>query len=304
MNNVTPFIRQCVIAFACLFLASCYGAKKSALRNVLDSTKINQHAETEQLKLSIEKRDKAIDDERIDTTISNRINAKLERYIYEMDSVNREIASLEAALSSGKVFRRTYDDSIKPRLEKLEEHKKSNQLRLKRFTMLNEALDISRQNPFDLAAFFGSGKYNIPTENYQQAAGMFAPAIDSLIHFSNKYADIPRTSTLVVNGFADGQAIDTASELYNTLLAYLKKTVADKPQLNWALSELRAKEISDLLDKLLKEKKDEFVSSQGINFKFYGYGQGETYPSKKITNYHEDDERRRIVLVYWSVIPD
>ena len=41
-----------------------------------------------------------------------------------------------------------------------------------------------------------------------------------------------------------------------------------------------------------------------LNFKFYGYGQGETYPSKKITNYQEDDERRRIVLIYWSVIPD
>lgn len=304
MNNCTPFIKQCVVAFACLFLASCYGAKKSALRNTLDSTKINQQAAATQLQLSIEKRDQALEDERIDTTISNRINAKLEKYIYEMDSVNREIASLEAALSNGKVFRRTYDDSIKPKLEKLEEHKKGNQLRLKRFTMLNEALDISRQNPFDLAAFFGSGKYNIPQENYQQAAGLFSPAIDSLIHFSNKYADIPRTSTLVVNGFADGQAIDTASELYHTLLNHLGKQEASKKELNSALSQLRALEISDLLYKVLSEKDKEFVNAQTIKFKNFGYGQGETYPSKKITNYREDDERRRIVLVYWSVIPD
>lgn len=303
MNNCINFIKQFVVAFACLFLASCYGAKKSALRNALDTTKINQQAEATQLKLSIEKRDQAIQEERIDTTISNRINAKLERYIYEMDSVNREITSLEAALNNGKVFRKTYDDSIKPKVEKLEERKKGNQLRLKKFTMLNEALDISKQNPFDLAAFFGPGKYSIPEDNYQQAATLFAPAVDSLIIFSNKYADIPRTSTLVVNGFADGQAIDTASELYTTLLKHLDRSEANKQELNLALSQLRALEISGVLDKLLKQKKDEFINGNNINFEFCGYGQGETYPSKKITNYKEDDPRRRIVLIYWSVVP-
>ena len=115
---------------------------------------------------------------------------------------------------------------------------------------------------------------------------------------------MPRTSTLVVNGYADGQSIDTASELYQTLLSYLKKPDAERKQLNWALSELRAKEISDLLGRLLEQKKEAFKQTDKLNFSFYGYGQGETYPSKKISNYQEDDERRRIVLIYWSVIPD
>ena len=55
---------------------------------------------------------------------------------------------------------------------------------------------------------------------------------------------------------------------------------------------------------LLNNKKDAFTGDDKLKFNYYGYGQGETYPSKKITNYQEDDERRRIVLIYWSVIPD
>lgn len=304
MKQFNHFCKYLLFAVGCMYLASCYGPRKALLREVLDSTKIMQQAQAEQLKLATQKQEKAFTDERIDTTISNRVTARLNRYAFELDSVNKEIAALEEKLGIAKVFRHTYDDSIKPKMEQLEERKKDNQFRLKKFTMLSEALDISRQNPFDLAAFFGSGKYNIPQENYNQASEMFLPAIDSLIIFSNKYADVPRTSTLVVNGFADGQDIDTSSGLYQTLLTFLNKSDAEKKALNWALSELRAKEISNLLEKLLEEKKDTFVAGDKLTFAFFGYGQGETYPSKKITNYHEDDERRRIVLIYWSVIPD
>ena len=304
MKFILRLLSYLVLILACMQLASCYGPKKTQLRHTLDSTKIMMQAETAQLQVASQKNQQAFGDERIDTTINNRIAQRLKKYSSEIDSVNKEIVALEQTLNDPAAFRKNYADSIKPRLLQLEASKKENALRLKRFTMLNEALDISRQNPFDLAAFFATGKYNIPKENYQQAEQLFLPAIDSLILFSNKYADVPRTSTLVVNGYADGQSIDTTSDLYQTLLGYLKKTDAERKQLNWALSELRAKEISDLLDKLLKQKKDKFQQTDKLNFTFYGYGQGETYPSKKITNYREDDERRRIVLIYWSVIPD
>lgn len=304
MKQLNQFCKYLLCAAACMYLASCYGPKKAHLRDVLDSTKLIQQAQEAQLKLATQKQQQAFTDERIDTAISNRITQRLEKYSSEIDSVNKEITALEEKLENAKAFRHAYDDSIKPKIALLEERKKDNQLRLKRFTMLNEALDISRQNPFDLAAFFGAGKYNIPQESYKQASAMFLPAIDSLIIFSNKYADVPRTSTLVVNGYADGQNVDTASGLFQILLQTLNKNDAEKKELNQALSQLRAKEISDLLGKLLKEKGGEFQGVDKLDFNNYGYGQGETYPSKKITNYREDDERRRIVLIYWSVIPD
>jgi hypothetical protein len=304
MKQFNQFCKYLLFAVGCMYLASCYGPKKAHLREVLDSTKLIQQAQEEQLKLATQKQEQAFTDERIDTAISNRITQRLNRYSFEIDSVNKEIAALEEKLENAKAFRHAYDDSIKPKIASLEERKKDNQLRLKKFTMLNEALDISRQNPFDLAAFFGPGRYNIPQENYSQASEMFLPAIDSLILFSNKYADIKRTSTLVVNGYADGQNVDTASGLFQTLLQTLEKNEAEKKELNQALSKLRAKEISNLLGKLLDEKKDAFLAGDKLTFTFFGYGQGETYPSKKITNYQENDERRRIVLIYWSVIPD
>lgn len=304
MKLLLKVIPYCILIISCINLASCYGPKKAHLRKAIDSTRLMTQAEAAQLKIANQKSEQAFADERIDTTISNRISQRLKKYSFEIDSVNNAIAELEQTLSNAKAFRKDYEDSIKPKLLQLEASKKDNALRLKRFTMLNEALDISRQNPFDLAAFFATGKYTIPKENYKQAEQLFLPAIDSLILFSNKYADVPRTSTLVVNGYADGQSIDTTSELYQTLLNYLKKPDAERKELNWALSELRANEISNLLEKLLDQEKDQFIQTDKLNFSFYGYGQGETYPSKKISNYQEDDERRRIVLIYWSVIPD
>ena len=304
MTNFASIIRQACIVCACIYFTSCYSARRVAVENAVKDARQNLFEESDLLKETFRKRDRAMGEERIDTTISNRVNLRLRGYIAEMDSINNEIIALEKTLNNKKTFRRTYSDSIKLKLEHLELRKKENALRLKRFKMLNEALDISRQNPFDLAAFFGSGKYTIPQEKYKQAISLFAPAIDSLIHFSNKYADMPRTSTLVVNGYADGQAIDTSSALYATLLRYLGKPDAGRWELNLALSELRAAEISKVMEQLLEKKKSAFVNHNTINFNFYGYGQGETYPSKKISNYREDDERRRIVLVYWSVIPD
>lgn len=304
MINFTSIIKQACIACLSLYFISCYTGKRAAVQTTVKAAKQNLLEESELLKETFKKRDRALGDERIDTTINNRVNMRLQHYIAEMDSINNEIIVLENTLNDRKAFRKNYNDSIATKLAKLEIRKKENELRLKRFRMLNEALDISRQNPFDLAAFFGSGKYTIPPDKYKKAVGMFAPAIDSLIIFSNKYADVPRTSTLVVNGFADGQAIDTSSALYETLLNYLGKSNASRRELNHALSELRAAEISKLMEQLLEKKKTAFANHHTIDFNFYGYGQGETYPSKKISNYREDDERRRIVLVYWSVFPD
>ena len=40
-----------------------------------------------------------------------------------------------------------------------------------------------------------------------------------------------------------------------------------------------------------------------VNTRFFKNGKGEEYPNKKIKNYMLDDERRRIVIIYWNALP-
>jgi len=41
-----------------------------------------------------------------------------------------------------------------------------------------------------------------------------------------------------------------------------------------------------------------------LRIAYLAVGQGEEYPLPYITDYRDDDERRRIVLCYWSVLPE
>jgi len=43
---------------------------------------------------------------------------------------------------------------------------------------------------------------------------------------------------------------------------------------------------------------------QPCNFNYYAEGKGEELPKGKITDYKVNDERRRVVLIYWTVLPE
>jgi hypothetical protein len=94
--------------------AACYGPQKTQLREVMGITKEDQQAEFIQYNLTEQKKQQALNDERIDTTISNRISNKLNQYKKEFDSVSHDIAVLEEKLDNARIFRRQYRDSIKP----------------------------------------------------------------------------------------------------------------------------------------------------------------------------------------------
>jgi hypothetical protein len=155
-----------------------------------------------------------------------------------------------------------------------------------------------------MAAFFGPGGFIIPEEKYDMARQYFSPVIDSLMKFSNKYSGIGRIATIVLNGYADGTGISDGSDLYNLLLGRLNQSTATKEELNTALSELRAENLRVFLNNLIKDRSDEFINHQTLTFENIKRGLGEKLPDPKITDYTVDDERRRIVLCYWSVLPN
>ena len=128
--------------------------------------------------------------------------------------------------------------------------------------------------------------------------------MDPLILFSNKYSQYPRTATLIVLGFADGTGITNGSELYYTLLDELRKPQAEKEELNQKLSELRAKELIKQMTNLYLKKASGYSEIEKLKTEYVGQGKGESLPISGIKDYTVDDERRRIVLCYWAVLPD
>jgi hypothetical protein len=170
--------------------------------------------------------------------------------------------------------------------------------------MIKDGLNLADFKQFDLAAFFGPGKYQIPENKVDMAALSFGPVVDSLMFFSNKYSQYPRTATLIILGFADGTGITSGSELYYTLLDELRKPQAGNEELNQKISELRAKELIKQMTALYLKKATGFNEVDKLKIEYIGQGKGEALPISNIKDYAVDDERRRIVLCYWVVLPD
>jgi outer membrane murein-binding lipoprotein Lpp len=156
---------------------------------------------------------------------------------------------------------------------------------------------------FNTATFFGPGGYKIPPENLEKAKVVFSPVIDSLISFIRRYPGKSIVSSVISSGYADEQGIRSGTELWRALTDNLRNANASRQELNKELSRLRAVEVSSILSSILKEKVKQFPEFSNTEIRFITVGKGEEYPNKNIKDYNPDDERRRIVVIFWSSVP-
>ncbi|HNP54105.1 MAG TPA: hypothetical protein PKK69_05795, partial [Ferruginibacter sp.] len=240
----------------------------------------------------------------IDSNTNALLLKRVNKYQYRFDSIGKEIRRIDTLTQNKRAFRKAYKKSILPSLARMDSLYQNNQGRLSIYLMLDDVLNTNSMQLFDLAAFFGSGKYTIPVEQEEAAIQSFGPILDSLQKFSNKYKNINRTATIVILGYADGQGINTDSELCDTLVAKIGNPQAGKSEMNKKLSELRALELIRLLTQIFIDKKSSFEAPEKVKIDYVGQGKGEQLPMNSIHDYREDDERRRIVMCYWSVLPE
>ncbi len=250
------------------------------------------------------KKDSLLNAGKIDETISGGLAARLKTYKQRMDSISDEIGMLSKKLESPEDFRKDRP-VIKAKIAVIDSVVNQNaHLREYSFSMIEEGLLKSKKTQYSLAAFFGPGGYSIPQNKYQLARKYFSPIIDSLIEFSNKYSTVERLSSIIVHGYADATSIPPGSGLHTQLTKYLEKPDATKEELNKGLSALRAEEISKFLTKVIRDRATEFSAIRTIIFEFIEFGQGEKLPDPEITDYKINDARRRIVILFWSVLPN
>lgn len=296
-----PRLLIALIVVSCL--VSCRTAKKAQFTAILQSASEQQKKEAEKIDQLDKKTATKLVEGNIDDSIVHFIDQRLIKYQHRVDSINNAINDLKTKLDSRKTFRKEFK-TIQARVLLLDSFTKNSQLREYVFYMIDDGLDKTKRTLFEMAAFFGPGGYIIPEEKYGLAKQYFSPVIDSLMKFSNQYSKISRMATIVLNGYADATGISEGSNLYNLLISRLNQTTATKEELNAALSELRAENLRIFLNNMIAERSAEFTNLQSLTFENIKRGMGENLPDPNIKDYQVNDERRRIVLCYWSVLPN
>lgn len=299
MKNILTLLAAAAI------MTSCVSNKKiAAVKNKLDAIEAQVQKENAEIKEIGTRAGEKLQANKIDSNILNRIDKRLDKSKAVLDSSMLQVNQLNEILKDKKNTRKNFKTIILPVLDSLQKRSDQYAQRLALYMMIKDGLNVADFKQFDLAAFFGPGKYQIPEDKIDIAALSFSPVVDSLMLFSNKYSRYPRTATLIILGFADGTGITSGSELYYTLLDELRKPQAEKEELNQKISELRAKELIKQLTNLYLKKASGFTEADKLKIEYIGQGKGEALPVANIKDYTVDDERRRIVLCYWAVLPD
>jgi hypothetical protein len=299
MKSILIFITAGVL------ISSCVGNKKiAAVKNKLKGIEAQMQKENTEIKNISTQANAKLEENKIDDTILNRIDKRLAKSTTQLDAAQLQANQLNEILKDKKSTRKNYKSIVLPLLDSLQKQSNRYAQRLELYLMIKDGLKVADFKQFDLAAFFGPGKYLIPEDKVDIAALSFSPVVDSLMLFSNKYNQYPRTATLIILGFADGTGINPGGELYYTLLDELRKPQAEKEELNQKISELRAKELIKQMTGLYLKKAKGFTEVEKLKIEYIGQGKGEAYPVSGIKDYAVDDERRRIVLCYWVVLPD
>lgn len=290
---------------ALLLLTSC-GMQKRLATARATSTKAQKMVKLESVKLdSIRKiLDVKAADHAIDSVLNNDVLEILEKLGSRLSSAQQLALIVEMAAKNRTTFRKGITASdILAKLIVLDSFNTAQKKREEVYSMLKESVSTAKYQMFQYAAFFDPGVYQIPESARSLIRSHFTPIIDSLSRISNKYANIAREARIVFVGYSDSTPIVRNGALYRELVRILDTNNPSQKVMNRLLSDLRAKEMVRNMKIVLNENTSRFKSFNTLTIGYVAYGKGEEYPSPRIADYKPTDERRRIVLSYWTVLP-
>lgn len=230
-----------------------------------------------------------------DETITNLEGIKNEVMNYQINSPSKRRYYKEYELES-----KTYLSTI---LEQVNTTNKTSVLNYEGLSFYDDLLESDLAEEFELSVFFPSGVYQLDQKDLGAASAAFSPLVNRINEFINKYPDKSLSISIMTKGYADSQAIRVDSNLGKKLSELTTVEDADSKELNRVLSELRAKEISIFIFQLLKNSNDNIVDENKYQINMKPTGMGEEFPNPNITDYTKDDRRRRIVTLFWDVLP-
>ncbi|MBV4359534.1 OmpA family protein [Pinibacter aurantiacus] len=275
-------------------LTSCVSNKKAnSLQKQLEEQK------SEQVSL-LQKLD-SIDARRISKRNSGELDEMTDSATYQYirqlrDSIQIRIQQYDAIASNGYKNKR--------RNRKAQEHFSHVSMLykadLENVLFFDELLAANTFAKLNTAVFFGSGQYKI--ESNTEAEKMLGTVTDEVLRFAAKHSDRELHASFIVLGYADEENFTPGSELYKDLTKNMSSPSPGRIQLNVEMSNRRANAITSILREQYRLQRSSFPVNN-LSDSFFSIGKGEQLPAGKITDYKPVDERRRVVLIYWSVLP-
>lgn len=171
---------------------------------------------------------------------------------------------------------------------------------LKEFALFDVHHPIIREelSKFPIASFFSPTAITIPSDKKSMAELLYKPLLDTIFMQSNKSTELH--AEIVVLGFTDETNPFEDSTLYLDVLAKSQKETLSKQEFYYYTSYFRAKEIGDMLSKLILDRKPTFKKYDKIIIDLIQEGRGTEFPDVK-RSYEAEDDKRRITKVYWKL---
>jgi len=288
------------------FITSCGVSKKAALTHEKISLARRTISQDSLLLDSLEsKMERQVANRSIDSSVANNIQTIIEKLQNDLKNIEETVNAADLiAQNKANLREKKYYHYANNYLSKIDSFHLKESYRERVYELLNEAVSVDAFRKYQMGAFFKPGAYKIPYSASKVVEEHFKPVIDSIINRSNKYADITCRVHIVLVGYADALSFSPNTPLYALLKSYTREENPEKGLLNLVLSNLRANELLYHIKMLVKENATRFNSYNNLNIGYVAYGRGEALPFPNITDYQVDDERRRVVVFYWSVLPD
>ena len=161
---------------------------------------------------------------------------------------------------------------------------------------LRNRRDKSSYHKFPLASFFAPMIYTLSNEKRMQARTLFAPILDSIRQTNN---DTLRAEILVI-GYTDEQVFTNENKYQlNHFEGQVSDSLQTQRNAQMYISYLRAREIGSILEQHLSAFPEMFASFSTVLISLHMEGRGTELPEGN-KPYKSNDEKRRIVKVYWK----
>lgn len=297
-----------IFLFFCVLLGAC-GSNRN-ISNKLTQSLNNQAVIEKQLQelakqINVQ-REQELKKGDIEETISANIEQKTAvvetKSRTRYDELKTLLDSIQILYRDSVANRAELDRKIKRSVASIESGVMTVRSETQEMELIKNYLGETTMNRFNSAQFFPTGGYKIPEDFIPRAEAAFAPVLDQVIGFVKKHPGKELIATIITRGYADETPVGKNSPMYPKLKEMSGSDNPGRQAMNKALSYLRAEEMGNLIRGMLVKRKMADTDLQRIQITLMVEGRGEEYPNPEIKNYKPNDERRRIVAFYWSVL--
>lgn len=286
-----------ILISSVLFLSSCAVMKA---RKELKEQLRNDMSEQQSTIKRIEKLDSARLAKFENGELDDKSNQQIRWYNDSVKNVAMKHFIEDRIILSKRIKHKALD-SLVLRIIKIKEQAKGN---LDNLSFIDNLLSTNTFTRLNTASVFGPGQFIIDLAENPAGADPLKLAVADMLSFVSKFPNRKLNATFVVLGYADAQQIAQGSSLDSLLRESLGKFGTwVNADLNKELSRLRAGSVTSVIKIFLGEQMKSKQMGE-LKVDYLPQGRGEQFPNAKIKDYKENDERRRVVLVYWSVFPE